>query len=66
MAETAPKGSLFKPNWGNAELYIFKSSLSSNVALSWLIPKKSARPKSTWEHVTFYVLIRKFGYFAKL
>lgn len=38
MAETVPKGSLLKPNLGNAELYIFKSSLSSNIVLSWLIP----------------------------
>ena len=34
MAETVPKGSLFKPNWENAELYIFRSSLSSNIVLS--------------------------------
>lgn len=38
MAETVPKGSLLKLNLGNAELYIFKSSLSSNFVLSWLIP----------------------------
>ena len=29
MAETVPKGSLFKPNWENAELYIFRSSLKT-------------------------------------
>jgi hypothetical protein len=29
---------VFKPNWGNAELYIFKSSLSSNSVVSQLIP----------------------------
>lgn len=37
MAETVPKGSLFKPNWENVELYIFRSSLSPNIALSWPI-----------------------------
>ena len=38
MAETVPQGCLFKPNLGNAELYIFKSSLSSNITLSLPIP----------------------------
>lgn len=38
MAETVPKGSLFIPNLGNAELYIFKSSLSFTLILSWLTP----------------------------
>lgn len=38
MAEIVPKRSLFKPNLGNAKLYIFKSSLSSNIVLLWLIP----------------------------